>query len=146
MSLKLTAKELTDSLPAFALLANEKVKKNPKLAYNLGKTSKALRVEGEALKAQELDIFKEFGAKEEKNGQFHLDRPAMSEERRAEFDQRMKDLQAIEVEVWGTKLTLAEIEKFEIELSPIQYDLLSWMIADPDEETATPEATAAAGA
>lgn len=135
--LKLTAKQLIESEMPFALLAVEKIQGNPKLAYNIGKTWKEAKKEIEAIREQIVEVYKAFGAKED-NGQFELGLKELSTEQKAEFDRQIKEVHAIEIELWGSPITLAEIEKAKMDLSPSQCDLLSWLIVEaiPEPEKA----------
>lgn len=127
--LKLTAKELIESSLAFAQLAAEKITGNPKFAYNIGKTWKAAKEEIERIREQELEIYKAFGAKEEE-GEVRLSLKEMDAPSRRDLEAQLKELHSIEIELWGNLITLAEIEKAKIDLSPSQCDLLSWLIVE----------------
>ena len=128
--LKLTTKQLQQSLPAFMQMANMPLAPgNQRLAYNLGKTLSALKKEGEALGKQELEIFKTFGATEE-NGQWKVDFAHDTGELKEHFNEEIEALNAIEIEVWGHHITLSELEKANINLSPAQFELLDWLIVE----------------
>lgn len=143
--LTLTAKELFESFPALAALVGQKIK-TARVAYNLSKTWKAFQAEAETLRAQEERLFKEFGGKEAvlENGvkAVTVDFDQMSEGARALFDRKRNELHEISVEVWGTQLTLEQIEAAGLELSGADFLALSWLIADEADEVKTKGATA----
>ena len=136
--LKLTAKQLIESTGAFAEFASEKITGNPKLAYNIGKTWKQAKSELDHLKEQEINILKNFGAKETDAGIWSLDWKTLDDEQKAKLKEEREALNAIEIELWGTQITLEEIEKVKINLSPSQFDLLSWLIVETVEPAPAP--------
>jgi len=143
MALKVTGKQVLECQTAFITFAAEKVTGNQKLAYNLGKTSKQFREEAETLQKQIAEVYKTAGAVENGGGKLELDLTTLSPEVKAEFEAGLKQINEIEIDLWGSKITLEEIEKAKIDLSPIQYDLLSWLIADPAGENTQETAKAA---
>ena len=143
MSLKITGKQLLESQTAFISFAAEKVVGNQKLAYNLGKTSKQFREEVDALQKQIAEVYKSFGAVDVGGGKLQLAIENLVPATRADFDAQLKQINEIEIELWGSRVTFEEIEKAKIDLAPIQYDLLSWLIADPSGENTQETAKAA---
>jgi len=143
MSLKITGKQLLESQTAFISFAAEKVVGNQKLAYNLGKTSKQFREEVDALQKQIAEVYKSFGAVDVGGGKLQLAIENLDPATRADFDAQLKQINEIEIELWGSRVTFEEIEKAKIDLAPIQHDLLSWLIADPAGENTQESAKAA---
>jgi hypothetical protein len=138
--LKLTAKQLLDSFQAFAFLAQQKLPAGcQRLAYQLGKSWKQLNSELEQIKKQEEEIYRAFGA-EAKNNLLQIDFDKLSDAEREDFNQQVLDLQAIPLEIWGHKLTLADLEKMAVNLSAAEFNLLSWLIEE--EAEIAPEAPA----
>lgn len=139
--MKLTAKQLFQSFAAFAGLVAQRIS-NPRLSYNLSKTWKQFQAEAESLREQESAIYREFGATETAmaNGAkgLSVDLESLSEERRTAFQEQIEELQKIPIEIWGHLLTLAEIEKAKLELSPNDFLLLEWLIADEAESSPEP--------
>lgn len=137
MSIKLTSKQLFQSFPAFSQLVNERMGNgNQRLAYNLSKTFRSLKTETEALREQELEIFKSFGATET-DGRVEVPYKDFTKKKQKDFDAQLKGLQEIEIEVWGHPMTISEIEKANINLTPAQFELLDWLIIE-DEPAPTP--------
>lgn len=136
--LKLTAKQLIESSGAFAQFAAEKITGHQKLAYNIGKTWKAAKAEIQSLQEQEIEILKGFGAKESENGVWQIDWKELDDQQKADLKKQREDFNAIEIELWGTQITLEEIEKAKIDLSPSQFDLLSWLIVETVEPAPAP--------
>jgi hypothetical protein len=136
--LKITAKQLIESTGAFAEFASERITGNQKLAYNIGKTWKQARAEVDALKEQEINILKNFGAKEADAGRWSVDWKTLDDQQKADLKKQREDLNAIEIELWGNQITLEEIEKAKINLSPSQFDLLSWLIVETIEPAPAP--------
>lgn len=133
--LKLTLAELKDSLPAFSNLVNQRINASAKISYNLGKTWRSIQTETEHLRENEITILKKYGAVETPNG-WKVDPDKLSEAKKAKLEKELDDLYAVEIEVWGTKLKLEEIENAAISLTPAQFAQLDWLIADPEGETA----------
>ena len=127
--LKIDAKTLFESFTALQELATQKISGNAKLAYNLGKTLKCVKTEIEQLQTQEIAIFKEFGGIEN-NGQVQIPEGSLTTERQEEFNKARKDLLAVEVELWGSEITLEELEKAKVELSAGQCAALSWLLKE----------------
>ena len=128
--LKVDAKTLFESFQGLQELATQKISGNAKLAYNLGKTLKCVKTEIEQLQAQEIGIFKEFGGVEIPGGGVKIPEDSLTPEKQKEFDQARKDLLAVEVELWGSEITLDELEKGKVELSAGQCSVLSWLIRE----------------
>lgn len=143
--LTLTAKELFESFPALAALVGQKIRA-ARIAYNLSKTWKAFQAEAETLRAQEESLFKEYGGKETvlENGAkaVTVDFDQMNEAARGAFDRKRNELHEIPVEIWGTPLTIEQIEAAGLELSGADFLALSWLIADEADEVKTKGATA----
>lgn len=128
--LKLTIQELTQSYQAFSALAAQKFK-GVKLRWNIARTLGEFKKEIDHVREQESEIYKAFDAIEEK-GFLRLDPEKMTPERQKEFDRQIKELQAIEVEIWGHPLTLTQIEEAGIDLSPAEMDNLRWLIEETE--------------
>jgi uncharacterized lipoprotein YddW (UPF0748 family) len=142
--LKLTAGQLKDSINALAQLAQQRIS-NSRLAYNLGKTYKAFKAELENIDEIESRLYKDFGATETvlPNGQTVLQLPDdITAEQRETVKTRLKEIKALEVEIWGNSINLDEIEQHHLNLSPSDYAALDWLIAEPQQ----PEKSVAAAA
>lgn len=142
----LTAKQLFQSAQAFAALVSQKIK-TPRLAYNLSKTWKAFQEEMERLRELEKEIYTRFGGQPLKleNGAeaISVDLEKLSEAQRKEFQEEIFQLEQVIVELWGHPLALDEIEASAIELSPAEFALLDWLIAEPESRSEKADAKAA---
>ena len=130
---KLTIGQVNNSLQALSIIGGQPMKGNAKLAYNISKILKGLRVEAETAREQEEKLFREFDA-QEKDGRLFFESDQLSSDQQTEFGQRIKDLYSVEVEIWGSQITLAEIDAAGLALSPAQFEQLDWLIADPESE------------
>ena len=129
--LKLTIQELTQSFQTFSALAAQKFK-GVKLRWNIARTFGEFKKEIEHVREQEGDIYKSFEAIQD-TGFLRLDPEKMTPERQQEFERQIKELQAIEVELWGHPLTLTQMEEAGIDLSPAEMDSLHWLIVEEAE-------------
>ena len=139
---KLKLQQLNAALQALTVIGLQPIRGNAKLGYNLSKIIKCLKAEIEIAREQEAAIFRSFNAKEE-NGQLFFDEGQLDSTQEKEFNQQIKDLHAIEIEVWGSQITLAEIDAAGLSLSPVQFEQLDWLIADPAGENTQETAKAA---
>lgn len=130
--IKLTLKQLNFGLQALAIVGNQPIRNNAKLAYNLSKIIKALRAENDIAREQEAAIFRQFDAKEE-NGRLWFDADQLTPDQQSDFNKQIGDLHAVEVEIWGNQITVAEIDAAGLSLSPIQFEQLDWLIKEESE-------------
>ncbi len=133
--LTLTVKELRESLNSFANLAGQRIS-NVRLAYNLGKTLKSLQEEAKYIGEQEKEIFTRYGATEQKQMSgdvaLSLDQDALTAEQRKEFADQIAVLQSLQIEVWGSKVSLADLEISAVIISAHDFSVLNWLIADEE--------------
>lgn len=128
--LKVDAKSLLESFQGLTELATQKISGNAKLAYNLGKTLKNVKSELEQIQAQEIAIFKEFGGVEIPGGGIKIPDDSLTAEKQEEFNKARKDLQDLEIELWGEQVSLEDLEKAKVELSAGQCAVLGWLIKE----------------
>ena len=117
------------------IIGSQPIKGNAKLGYNIGKVISELKQSGQIAKEQEQALFISFGAIE-KNGQLCFEDGQLSPDEDRDFETQYAAIQNLEIEIWGTPILLHEIDAAGLSLAPIQYDLLSWLIADPANENA----------
>lgn len=147
--LTLTVKDLFSSFQIFSQLAAHKLNAgHQRLAYNLGRTLRELRKEAETLSEQQQVIYKAFPHKEttQPDGSKILlaEFEKFTTEEKSQFDVEIKSLDTTQIEVWGHKLTLDEIEKANITISGNDFAALHWLIADEDETQVERTTTATA--
>lgn len=134
--LTLTIKQLRDSLSSFTTLAQQPIV-NVRLAYNLSKTLKALQEEAKHVSEQESAIFQQYGGEQKRlpNGAqaWTVDIENWTKEKRRDFELALSELADLTIEVWGSKITLDQIEAASLKLSAADFALLSWLIQDEDE-------------
>ncbi len=128
-----TAKQLFKSYPALAAISSQRIK-GPRLAYTLGKIWKQAQVEMESLQKTEREVFERFGGEsitlENGTEAVSVNVEEMSIETRAEFDAAIKELHETAIEVWGSAITLDQLEAAAVALSADDFAALDWLMAD----------------
>lgn len=135
MPLTLTIEDLRDGLRAMMTLAQWK---SPSLAlnYQIGRVWKSYKKRVTEADEMQRDILREFGATEEKqpDGNIFLKLPTdLSIEDRKVYDEKIKEMNAVEMEVAGIMIAYESLEKYNAPFSGDDFSLLGWLIAEPVE-------------
>lgn len=141
MPLTLTIEDLYDGIRAMQTLAQWRPT-NLRLAYNIGRIWKDYKERIEETNELRRQILRDFAAEEtaSPNGiELRLPEKISVEDRKA-YEERIKELNKVQVEVWGNPLSFEELSnaqsadaKGNMPLSGDDLSLLFWLIAEPQE-------------
>ena len=125
--MKITLQQLWDAQQeSLGILMNAK-QANVKASYWIGKTTKKIIEELKTLNESRNDLVKKHGI--EKDGSF-----TVPKENVKAFNDEMKDLLKTEIEINIDQLPFEYVET--VQLSPVDFINLAWLIAEPTPQKA----------